>query len=137
MDDCWEWIGSRDKNGYGRFFFEGLQRRATHASLIMFKGERVADGLCARHACDNPPCVNPAHLLVGTRKQNTADAVGRRRHAHGEKHGRAKITEDDVREMRRRYATASASELALEFGISKTQVYYIALGRSWRHVDAA
>lgn len=80
-DECWLWIGSTDPKGYGQIRMPGSKatgggrlRFATHVSLELAGRGSVPDGMVAMHTCDNPPCVNPAHLLIGTRRENTQDS---------------------------------------------------------------
>lgn len=79
-DECWPWIGSKNERGYGSMSHNGRLRKATHISYEIATGFRFPPGLMARHSCDNPPCVNPAHIHPGTNKQNVADMVSRKRH---------------------------------------------------------
>lgn len=89
--DCWPWTGYLHKGGYGILGVSKKgKRRATHLSWELEHGQPFPEGLCARHACDNPPCVNPSHIIPGTRAQNVADMIerGRRFRRVGQcKHG--------------------------------------------------
>ena len=77
-DGCWEWNGYRSSDGYGQFTLFGKAWRAHRASHVLFTGE-IPDGYFVLHSCDNPPCVNPAHLRAGTAKENAQDMVARGR----------------------------------------------------------
>lgn len=76
---CWLWTGAYDGKGYGQMRIEGKNKIATHISLQLAGDPRTIDKPCALHKCDNPSCVNPAHLWWGTRKENTADMVSKGR----------------------------------------------------------
>lgn len=89
-------------------------------SYELFIGPR--NGLFVCHHCDNPNCVRPSHLFLGTNNDNRQDSVQKRRHAHGERHGAAKLTDEQIKEIRRRYKRTSyhvsnKNELAREFNI--------------------
>ena len=84
------------------------------------------------HSCDNPPCCNPAHLLLGTTKTNNFDCVGKRRHAHGVKHPQARLTEEQARYAK--YQAESTPEAAAALGISYRQLRYVKAGKYWRHL---
>lgn len=73
---CWEWIFRRDEQGYGKAYFGGRHMTASRASYLCFVGD-IPEGLVIRHTCDNPPCVNPEHLIVGTTLENVADRMER------------------------------------------------------------
>lgn len=76
---CWEWTRATDGRGYGIVNFRGKSCRAHRLSYTAFKGE-IPPGLVVMHACDNPPCINPDHLSIGTTSDNIRDAVAKKRH---------------------------------------------------------
>src|SRR3990172_10471395 len=90
------------------------------------------------HKCDNPPCVNPAHLFLGTSQDNAIDREmkGRGVHYIGESHGRAKLTESDVIKIRRLYSSGDHTQyqLAMEFNISRSVIKQVVQNRIWKHV---
>lgn len=129
VSGCWEWIGARDGNGYGRFGRDGggsmLSHRFSYSSFI---GE-VSPELDVCHSCDNPRCVNPYHLFLGTAKDNVADAVMKGRQAappihSGENHHKAKLKDDEVYMLLELHSTGihSQRQLAKMFCISQPQV---------------
>lgn len=75
---CWEWVGARHTGGYGAISVNGHQERAHRVSWMIHHGE-IPDGLWVLHRCDNPPCVNPAHLFVGSDADNLSDAIAKGR----------------------------------------------------------
>jgi hypothetical protein len=87
------------------------------------------------HHCDNPRCIRTLHLFLGTPADNTRDMdnKGRRRMPHGEEHGRAKLSADQVREIRARKGQATIVALGKEFGVTFGQISRIQLGKAWRH----
>ena len=126
-DECWEWTGGC-RNGYGRFVLRWCQTYAHRISWELAFGE-IPKGLCALHKCDNPPCVNPKHLFLGTKKDNTDDMIKKGRHVvlYGEETWNCKLTDAQVVEIRRRYGRLgidgeTSGALAKEFGISSQYV---------------
>ena len=85
-EDCWEWTGVRNRKGYGQTTKGSKGRRAHRLSYELHKGP-IPAGQIVRHTCDNPPCVNPAHLLAGTHQENYQDAVSRGRQRWQKNHG--------------------------------------------------
>lgn len=132
--DCWEWKGCIDERGYGRFNYKGKWGRAHRASFEFEKGE-IPEGMVIRHKCDNPRCVKPDHLEIGTQKENVRDKYdrGREFHQRGEHHGNAKLNEAQVMEIRQLLSAGmSQRAIARQFNISQFGVRYAAKG--WFHV---
>ena len=136
---CWEWQRGKITSGYGVFYLSNWRRMYAHRfSYIAFCGEIPAD-MVVCHSCDNPSCVNPAHLWLGKQGNNVRDCVakGRDLHAVGENHGRAKLNESAVREIRRRAnggAWGIQSRLAEEYGVARVTIRQIIAGNTWTHV---
>jgi hypothetical protein len=133
-DECWTWTACVNLTGYGRFG-EGLAHRK---SWEINKGT-IPKGICVLHSCDNPPCVNPAHLFLGTHLENIADRVAKGRSARhiGEMNGRAKLTLSQVQFIRAASKTASVKSLARIYGVSNWHIYRIIRGKSWGHNEQA
>jgi hypothetical protein len=133
-DGCWPWIGFRRKAGYGCFFALGQSRQATHVALWLTTGEWLPKGIFACHHCDNPSCVNPAHLFLGTAADNARDCLekGRDVNPQGERNGSAKLTEDDVRAILA--APESQRQLAAKYGVTQQLIGLIRTRKIWRHV---
>lgn len=141
-DSCWLWTGALCRDGYGRFGNPkaGARQGAHRFSWILSFGP-IPDGMSVLHKCDNPRCVRPAHLFLGTQLDNIRDMNTKGRTyrfvvKRGEKSNAAKVTEADVREIRRRYRFGGVThkQLAQEFGISASAVGFIISGRNWGHV---
>lgn len=138
---CWNWTGTRGRTGYGRLTIGKQAFLAHRLSYEMFCAP-IPDGMCVLHHCDNPSCVNPGHLFLGTQADNIADMVTKRRHAKGHivahvgtANFKAKLTESDVIAIRSDYIS-SGPELARRFGVSNVQISNIRRGKSWSHVQA-
>ena len=135
-DACWPWLGRFDSDGYG--ICGGRNGRAHKVAWKIASGRPILAGLIVRHLCPgggNRWCSNPRHVADGTPKQNTADAIAAGRLCHGERVNTAKLTADQVREIRRRHAAGEVrAALAREFGVWQSTVDKIVERRSWRHV---
>ena len=130
---CIEWQGTRNQQGYGKV---QRNRKAIHAHRYAYERAHgpIPEGLVVRHKCDNPPCVNPDHLEVGTALDNARDAVNRGRTARGEKSGSAILTEGDVLYIRKVKGEITQVEIARMYGVSRETVSAIHTGRTWSHL---
>lgn len=139
-DECWPWTAAvrNPKEGYGAFWLDGRHQPANRVALL-FSGVDVPSGMVACHRCDNPGCCNPAHLFPGTPKANNDDKVAKRRHAAGDSHGMAKLTQQQVAEIRahrppgvKRLAPGIAERLAERYGVTKQYISEL-FKRNWGH----
>lgn len=135
---CWLWLGAYAANGYGEFTYGYRKEPAHRASWRILRGPPPADRFVC-HRCDNPACVNPDHLFLGTARDNALDmnAKGRAttKRARGELASKAKLTADQVIEARLRHeAGERTGVLARHYGISSPAMGAILLRRNWRHV---
>lgn len=136
-DECWLWTGRKLRDGYGQIWSKGKLIRTHRLSWELTKG-KIPDGLCVLHNCpggDNPACVNPKHLFLGTQEENIKDMVnkGRQSGAIGEHNGRAKLTVCLVNEIRELFKTGlNKQQLANRFGVSRSQIYSIVTGLEWK-----
>ncbi len=136
-NECWEWLGGR-AGGYGWARFEGKTWRSHRLAYRLEVGP-IPEGMCICHHCDNPSCVNPAHLWVGTIADNNRDMTRKGRqvpsYLPGELNGRSILTKNDVLEARRRHARGeTAASLAKECGVSATTMQYAINGTTWSHI---
>lgn len=133
-DDCWEWVGSRQE-GYGAMLVSGFNFRA-HRISYFFKHRNLPEDLCVCHRCDNPACVNPDHLFLGTAIENRKDCVQKVRHARGEGQHKHKLIESEVTEIRSlNFLTGlSYEKLAIRFKVSKQTIYRVINRFSWKHI---
>lgn len=135
-DECWPWVGYLNSNGYGIWKERpGRGQRARPASRLAFYFTHGYYPPVVRHKCDNPPCCNPAHLEPGTQVDNLADMTARGRSTRGVRNPAAKLTEAQVREVRRRLADGERNgDISHAMGISRNRVYEIRTGKVWSHV---
>ncbi len=132
---CWVWQGTRLAGGYGSVSVRGRTVLAHRLSFELSVGQ-IPTGMFVCHKCDNPACVNPAHLFLGTPADNVRDAVAKGRMAHGSAHLRSKLTEEQVADILRRCAAGERQmDLAAEYGVGRAAVNRIVLGYTWRHVS--
>jgi hypothetical protein len=139
--ECWEWRWSGTPRGYGAVWSGGRQTYAHRKAYELFVGA-IPDGMMVCHKCDNPKCCNPAHLFLGTQKDNMSDCVAKGRltkgEHHGERNGRHKLTEDLVGWIRLFAKNGIPHRhIADLFGVTRSVVSHIKCGRSWRHSAGA
>lgn len=139
--DCWAWSGHRSAKGYGRFYLSRLAFLGAHRFAWIMENGPIPDGLHVLHRCDNPPCVNPAHLFLGTNADNTADKVAKGRCRmppvrRGERHHEARLTAEAVVEIRQAYAAGGVSyqDLAERFGVHNATISRAVNRKYWSHV---
>ena len=146
-NDCWLWTAGKFRGGYGGFSVNRRTKKA-HRIALMLSGVDVPDSSLVCHRCDNPSCVNPSHLFVGSPKDNTADMIAKGRKPSlkgtkvnpdktmkGEKHGRSKLTTNDVLSIRQMLATGmSQSQIAEMMNVSQTCISKISRYTRWKHV---
>lgn len=133
---CWLWIGTKTTAGYGALRLRGESKQQAHRfSYELHKGT-IPNGMCVLHSCDNPPCVNPSHLWLGTLKDNAIDREkkGRGVDNKGEKNSRAKLTLNQVEKIRELYETAKyfQRELGVLFSVSRSNIREIVNKNSWK-----
>lgn len=141
---CWEWRGQLvTKSGYGQVWVYPRMRYAHRVAWTITHGDPGKLHVC--HHCDNPKCINPAHLFVGTARDNALDMVRKGRAKNkphpGTAHKLAKLTDDDVREIRRLYTPSprkphpyNTKGLAKKYGVAPSLIHRIVCGQSWAHV---
>jgi HNH endonuclease len=133
---CWLWKGSK-RDGYGLFQADHGQTNAHRVAWAFMNGP-IPKGMLVLHKCDRPACCNPDHLFLGTIQDNMRDRNRKSRHAYGERHSRAILTDRLVREIRKKYSRklrrGEARILAAKYGISIPALSHVRRRLSWRHV---
>jgi hypothetical protein len=130
---CWLWMGGENRQGYGQIGNgNGKDVRAHRVSWEIHYGP-IPDGLDVLHKCDNPPCVNPQHLFLGTPQDNMDDCCKKKRQAYGSRNFKAKLADADVIKIRQ--DTRFAKEIAISFGVSTNTIDSIRENRTWKHIS--
>jgi hypothetical protein len=140
-DECWEWQAGRVAYGYGFFQHKRngqWRREPAHRIAWELTNGPIPNGLFVCHECDNPPCCNPRHLFLGTPRQNSLDMLDKDRASmpQGIRHPRytARLTEDQVREIRNRWPGTTQQALANEYGVALMTINHILHRRTWAHI---
>lgn len=139
--DCWIWTGVHDRHGYGRFGLSSKSEFRDESGMTQVGAHQFARAmdtgkwpeLQTLHTCDVRNCVNPEHLYEGTVKDNVRDKVVRGRTPALEQHGRARLTAQDVKDLRDR--KVSVKEMAKLRGVSKSTCYHARTGRNWKSLQ--
>lgn len=135
LNKCWEWLSTKDKDGYGKFsnvFFGNVPFRSHRFSYEIFYDFIIEDNVIC-HECDNPSCVNPVHLKSSTHQQNINDAVSRNRNVKGSKVGNSKLTEQDIEDIiNLKYP--SRKSICDTLKISQIEIDYIFNRIVWAHI---
>lgn len=136
MSGCWLWLGYSDSRQRPAIQIMGDRALCSHVALFIGKGRVVNTGEVACHSCDNPACVNPSHLFVGTQLDNMRDAKNKKRNAFGERQGFAKLTDEIVMQLRaRKSAGEPTRKMANELGVDWTTVNNAIRGKFWSHLQ--
>lgn len=136
LGPCWIWKGYAEASGHGRLTIGREQREGAHRLAYELLVGTIPAGLFVCHKCDNPGCVNPTHLFLGSAIDNMTDRDAKGRHCFGSRSPNTHLTESDVAELRALYATGTHSQTALaaRFGLGQSAVSSIVRRKSWRHV---
>jgi hypothetical protein len=132
---CWLWTGATKQHNYG-IINKGARGMgvalAPRISWEIYNGE-IPNGVQVLHRCDTPMCVNPDHLFLGNPRINKDDSMIKRRHNFGERNGNAKLTADEVREIRQ--TGDSCASIAKQYGVNRETIRLIRVGKNWRLVN--
>lgn len=133
-DSCWEWQAATNRSGYGKVYTrEAGEPIPAHRVAYGLENGPIPDGMFVLHVCDNPSCCRPSHLELGTLQDNYADMVQKGRHQHGESHHSARLTAEQVMDIRRRAnGGENQRRLAEEYGVSPATICNIKKQTTWR-----
>jgi len=132
---CWVWMGGKSSKGYGKFDPKCGEQLAHRYSYALFTNKIISKELCVCHHCDNPSCVNPNHLFLGTNQDNVNDKTNKNRNGapKGELHHNSKLTEENIKFIRN--SQLSHRQLALLFNTPKSNITSIKNYKSWKHIQ--
>lgn len=129
---CWIWTGALNPKGYGKLNINSKKLLAHRVSWLLFRGE-IPTGMCICHKCDNPPCVNPGHLFLGTRADNSKDMVEKKRSLQGERAPSSKLNAVEVAEILS--SSETLENLANRYGVSFKTISAIRRRKIWKHIE--
>jgi hypothetical protein len=145
-DDCWLWRGAKNTLGYGHFVITRNGKHeypnASRIAYLLEHGE-IDDSLNVLHSCDNPLCVNPSHLFLGTDRENIIDSCNKGRWDHkefpqqrGQLNQRAKLSDNDAFIIKvREFFGEKQTWLAAEYGVQSPAIWKLCHGRCWNHLQ--
>lgn len=137
---CWIWNGCKAGKGYGILKIPKTRKQiyAHRLSYLINRGE-IKEGEYVLHRCDNPACVNPAHLFLGSAKDNSQDMAAKERHLYGERNTEAVLTAPDVVKIKKLLAMNmfSQKEIGMMFGVAQITISRIHRGLRWKHITDA
>lgn len=139
-EKCWEWQGGQGNNGYGRLKINKKNFKAHRISFALFNGYLDSSKVCC-HSCDNPVCVNPHHLWLGTHLENMKDRDKKGRcksdHLFTQTLKTRKLTQEDVIWMRANYSpnTWSVNKLAKKFQVCRNTIQQALKGKTWKSIN--
>ena len=137
---CWLYTGGKQSQGYG-VLWDGAKQRRAHIVSYEIHVETIPQGMLVLHECDNPWCVNPEHLFLGTHQDNVNDMRTKGRdsfgHNKGENNGQAVLNEDKVRQIRRLLKTGqyTQEQIGDMFGVTRGAIKAIKLGYTWKYLE--
>lgn len=134
---CWEFSGPRHKQGYGAVVLGGKTVRTSRLAFRLWRGP-LAEADHVLHSCDNPPCINPAHLFIGRQPENNADMIAKGRNKlppvlSGARAPWARLTATQAATIKTRHAQGvSQAQLGREFGVSSSTIWKLVAGKSYK-----
>jgi hypothetical protein len=142
QNGCWNWPRSCASSGYGQIVIrdETGKHKCTNAHRVSWEVHKgpIPYGLAVCHHCDNPPCCNPDHLYLATKKQNWDDMRERKRNPYGSRHGGARLNEEQVAVIKAKLASGkSQAHIGWEYGVAENTIGNIKRGKNWKHVAMA
>ncbi len=133
--ECWEWLGCRASNGYGKVYYQKRTYTAHRIAYFVTFNIILPPTQCICHTCDNRICCNPSHLFVGSNKDNSYDMIKKQRQARGESQGLSRLTADNVIYIRDMYSKGiSMYALAKQLTVNKGTISAVIKRKTWKHI---